>query len=219
MIFYFTATGSAKFIAERISSETGEPIENITECVQAGRFAFDLGAGGTVGIVSPVYFRGVPMIVEEFLRQLSIPREPGTYSYVVLNSSGTNGAAEKFARSLFQANAVFDVATVSNYVPMYQVGSAEKVKRQLDGTQREVDAIVELIKDRRTGVFKSSAGRVANLSPSLFYPVYKNGKKPSKFAEGEASAGGGTCAGDCPRNASGLDGGRPVWTAPPRERC
>jgi len=68
MIFYFTATGNSKYIAEKIAAETSDRLIDIAECVQAGNFAFDLADGEAVGLVVPVYWFGIPMIVTEFLQ-------------------------------------------------------------------------------------------------------------------------------------------------------
>lgn len=65
MIFYFTATGNSKFIAEKIAFEIGERLINITYCIQEGRYTFELEENETIGFVVPVYFWGLPIIVAE----------------------------------------------------------------------------------------------------------------------------------------------------------
>ncbi|MDR0286404.1 MAG: EFR1 family ferrodoxin, partial [Clostridiales bacterium] len=200
MIFYFTATGNSKFIAGRIASETGDKIVNIAECVKTGKFVFELADNEDVGIVSPVYFRGIPIIVSDFLQELRI--SPKTvYSYAILNCGGKAGDAEKFITRSFKVNAVFDIATVSNYVPVYKAGSVETVRERLDKAELEIGTIVEHIKERHKGVFKNNCeGGFPGLSSDLFYPVYKMGRKTSKFTVNGNCTGCGTCVKVCPRS-------------------
>ena len=56
MIFYFSATGNCRYVAERAAAATGERCVSITACMQAGELAFTPRDGEMVGIVSPVYF-------------------------------------------------------------------------------------------------------------------------------------------------------------------
>ena len=62
MIFYFSATGNCRYVAERAAAATGERCVSITACMQAGELAFTPRDGEMVGIVSPVYFWGLPSI-------------------------------------------------------------------------------------------------------------------------------------------------------------
>ena len=211
MIFYFTATGNSKFIAERISVETGDRIIDIAECIQNDNFTFDLSDHGAVGVVIPVYFVGIPMIAAEFLRKLNILKNPGAYFYVVLGCGGATGGAEKTIPATFQAAAVFDVAMVTNYTPTHQMRDAERVKERLDGAEREIDGVIKQIEARDTGVFIHHAGRFPRLLTLFGYPLYKYGRKTAKFTVNDSCTGCGLCEKVCPRGAIKLENGRPVW--------
>ncbi len=220
MIFYFTATGNSKFVAERIASKTGDYIIDIANCILDGSFIFKLAPNEAIGIVIPVYFRGIPMIASEFLQKLSISKISSTYSYVVLNSGGTKANAEKFIPSSFQSNAVFDVATVSNYVPTIKIISKESIGERLDKAESEIDRIVEHIKNRHNGVFKNHTNsRFPQLSSSFIYPIYKYGRKTSKFTVNERCVACGTCVRVCPRKVIKLENSKPVWTISQCETC
>ena len=192
---------------------------DIAHCVRTGSFAFELGSGEPLGIVAPVYFRGVPMIVTEFLRKLDLARKQDTYSYVVLNCGGKAFAAEKFITPLFQVQAIFDVATVGNYVPMYRIDSGETVRKKLDRAGREIDEIITHIKARDAGAFRNHTGRAPRLVSALSYVLYQNGRKTRKFTVKESCTGCGICAEVCPRRIIKLESGKPVWTAPQCEIC
>ncbi|MCL2105775.1 MAG: EFR1 family ferrodoxin [Oscillospiraceae bacterium] len=217
MIFYFTATGNSKFIAEGIAAQIGDRLIDIAECVRAGSYSFAPAPGEAVGFVVPVYFFGVPIIVAEFLQKLKITSK--AYAYAVLNCGGTTAAAGKQIRCLFPIDAEFGIVTVDNYVPMYKTASDEEKQQRLDKAELAIARITERVKDRTPGVFNDCAGPLPGLVTSMVYPLYKYGRKTSKFTVSENCTGCGLCEKICPRQAIKLENGKPVWTAPQCETC
>ena len=219
MIFYFTATGNSKFIAERIAHITGEQIIDIAQCVHNARFIFDNDKDEPIGVVTPVYFRGIPMIVAEFLRKLNAHLNPDTYTYVVLSCGGGASGAERYITPLFKAKAVYDVALLTNYVPLYQMGDRAYVEQRLDNAEQQIDNIIKLIQARESGTFKHCAGHFPRLTSSLVYPLYKYGRKTNKFTVNKDCTSCATCVKGCPRQIIKLENGKPTWTAPRCETC
>ena len=41
MIFYFSATGNSRYVAERIAAATGDETISIPDCCKSDRFSFD----------------------------------------------------------------------------------------------------------------------------------------------------------------------------------
>ena len=70
MIFYFSATGNCKYVAERIAAARGDKTVSVADCCKSGSFSFEK-TGKTVGIISPTYAWGLPVIVREFLQKLT----------------------------------------------------------------------------------------------------------------------------------------------------
>ena len=70
MIFYFTGTGNSHAAAMQLQYRLGGRLINITDCMQKGSFSFEAGEDEPVGIVCPVYFGGLPSIVNDFLLNL-----------------------------------------------------------------------------------------------------------------------------------------------------
>ena len=217
MIFYFTATGNSKFIAERIAAQTGEQIIDIADCVRAGSYSYELAESEALGFAVPVYFYGIPMIVGEFLRKLDV--SPKTYSYAVLNCGGTAGNAEGLFRRAFPVDAVSGIAMVSNYVPLYRMESETEIKECLEKAEREIDLIIQRIQSKSVGSFDATKGRFPRVSTLVAYPLYKYGRKTSKFTVNESCTGCGLCERICPRKAIQLEGGKPVWAIPQCEFC
>ena len=217
MIFYFTATGNSKFIAERLAAQTGHQIANIAESVRADRYSYKLADSEAIGFVVPVYFYGIPIIVEEFLRKLDVPQEH--YTYAILNCGGTTADAGRYIRRLFPIDAEFGIVMVDNYVPMYKTASDEEKQARLDKAELAIDEISRRVKDRSPGVFNDCKGPLPRLVSHSAYPLYKYGRKTDKFSVNEGCTGCGLCEKICPRQAITLENGCPVWTVPQCETC
>ena len=219
MIFFFTATGNSKFIAERIGAATDDRLIDIAKCIQDDAFDFSVDDNESVGIIFPVYFFGLPMIVAEFLSKLKISMKQNTYTYAVMNCGDSTGKTEKYLSSFFHTNAVFGVSTVDNYVLLYKVKDEKIINEHLDKAEREVDEIIKHIMGKNNGVFNNYKGRFPNILSSLLYSIYKNGRKTKKFSVNERCTGCGICEKVCPRQMIKIDDGRPVWSLGRCELC
>ena len=219
MIFYFTATGNSKHIAEKIAAETSDSIVNIADCVQAEQYAFSLGKDEAIGFVVPVYYVGIPIIAVEFLQKLKITAAQDYYSYAVLNCGGTVGNAERILRRAFPVNAVFGIAMVSNYVPSYPMESEAEITECLEKAVREIGAILLHIQKKSVGSFNEVKGRFPRLKTFVGYPLYRYGRKTNRFTVSDACIGCGLCERICSRKAILLTEGKPVWKIPQCEFC
>ena len=66
MIFYFSGTGNSLYVARLLADELNDCIISIPDCINNGTFEFELKDSEKIGIVTPVYFYGLPSIVETF---------------------------------------------------------------------------------------------------------------------------------------------------------
>ena len=219
MIFYFTATGNSKFIAERIAAKTNDSLVNIAECIQAGNFSFELKNDEAIGFVVPVYAMGIPMIVTDFLKSISISVTPNNYAFAVLNSGGTTGNAGKMIDKYVKLNAVFGIKTVDNYVPMSKVASDEIINMQLDKAEEDIDEIVNYVMEKKNGGFNNLKGPVPGLLTALAHPIFMSSRKTAKFTVNENCNGCGLCEKICPRSVIKINDGKPTWEKPQCEIC
>ena len=217
MIFFFTATGNSKFITERIAAQTGDQIKDIAECIRTGNYSYNLAEGETVGIIVPVYYYGLPMIVGDFLRKLNVSHK--SYSYAVLNCGGTTADSGAQIRRLFPIDAEFGIVTVDNYVPMYKTASDEEKQARLDKAERAIEEIARRVIDRSPGDFNECKGAFPRLITRAVYPLYQYGRKTAKFTVNDSCTGCGLCERICPRQTIKPENGSPVWTVPQCEIC
>ena len=91
MILYFSATGNSEYVAKRIATDTNDITVSITDCYKKQIFSFD-EEYKTLGIVSPTYSWGLPIIVTEFLQRLDLTHQAGLHIFHcnLRNNSGTD---------------------------------------------------------------------------------------------------------------------------------
>ncbi len=219
MIFYFTATGNSRFLAETLAEHTGDTLVNIADCVREGHYSFAPAAGESIGFVVPVYFFGLPMMVVEFLQKLQLPAKQETYTYAVLNCGGTTGDAERFFRKLLPVTAVFGIVTVDNYAILYPVMRDAEINQRLAAAERGMAEIARQVQRKAAGRYNSCRGHLPGLLTAVAYPLYKHGRKTRNFSVSAACTSCGLCANICPRGVIRLEEGRPVWAAAQCELC
>lgn len=132
MIFYFSATGNSRYVAERIAAATGDETISIPDCCKSDRFSFD-ETDKTVGIVCPTYSWGLPSIVQEFLEKLTLRSRP-SYLWFAATYGTTPGQTGRFAedilkRSGLTVSAKFSVQMPDTWTPLFDLSSKEKVQR------------------------------------------------------------------------------------------
>ena len=100
MIFYFTGTGNSLYAAARLAHATADRVVSIAECMQRETFSFPEPCE-RVGFVFPVYWYGLPVIVERFLDRLALGG--CDYVYAVVTCGGSAGGTADALRARLQA--------------------------------------------------------------------------------------------------------------------
>jgi len=141
-ILYFTATGNNLYVAKRI----GDEYYSIPKLIKEGRFDFE---DEKIGIIFPVYYIGVPKIVEEFLNKVRLKSKYifGITTYGAFSGSATRHLLEIGKRNGIEFSYINEIVMVDNYLPGFDMN-----KQIQDQAKKNIEENLEkIIKDIEEG--------------------------------------------------------------------
>lgn len=217
MIFYFSATGNTLHAAKKVAEATGDRLVDISDVAQEISVPVD---DETIGFVLPTYFYGIPSLLPDLIAKLDV-KHPNPFIYLVLTCGGTSGnASGVFEKMLEQRglhlSATHTVRMVDNYVPMFKIVSPSEIASRLKDADGEIDIIAKKILWKSIDRAEEHRGRLPGVMTTLAYPMYKHGRKTSKFTVSDTCIGCGLCAKNCPAKAIKIVDKKPVWV---KDRC
>lgn len=141
-ILYFTATGNNLYAAKRI----GDEYYSIPKLIKEGRFDFE---DEKIGIMFPVYYIGVPKIVEEFLNKVRLKSKYifGIATYGAFSGSTTTHLLEIGKRNGIEFSYINELIMVDNYLPGFDMN------KQIQGQAKKniEENLEKIIKDIEEG--------------------------------------------------------------------
>jgi ferredoxin len=214
IIYYFTGTGNSLAAARKIAAVLGDcelvPVallQNTQEITPAAE---------RVGIVCPVYFSGLPVMVAEFAGHLDLSQATYVFAVVTFGGSGASSALRQLDSIIRKRrdrglDAGFMVKMPGNYILMYSSPAGKKQENILARADAELDGIAAALNRCESRILPSSF--LADLVHALMYPrfaahVHDNDRK---FSVNENCTSCGICAAICPAANIELTDGRPVW--------
>lgn len=222
MIFYFSGTGNSLHIARMLAKQLNDKVISIPECISSGNFEFKSKDSERIGIVTPVYFYGLPSIVEDFLDKANFNKDSSFYLVVTFGSftANTGPNAQKCLSSKgLNLDYIFSIHMPENYIPLLKVPSKETCQSLIINAEKSVNEIIKILNENPPGDYDTSKGRLPGVVSSLCRMIYKKGMTTKKFWLDDSCTGCGLCERICPADIISMQDGKPNWTKSICPRC
>ena len=211
-IYYFTATGNSLYIAKMLGNII--PDSKIISILQSNKKEETSLEADKIGFVFPLYYGGIPRVLEQFIKNLEIKGHPEIFA-VATRGSSTGMVKSQINKLMLpkkvQLNYLTYINMPSNYVRLYDMKEKQENKSiRLNAKDEAIKAAHEI----ERGINKvENDSMIANL---IYKPMYKFWKKSlrrkdNKFTINDDCNRCGTCVKICPVNNIILDDGNPKW--------
>ena len=189
-VFYLTATGNSLSVAKRI----GGTLISIPQVIDSDNLHY---SDDVIGIVFPVHWWNLPIIVRRFIEKASF--EADYYFAIGTYGSLAGGEMADLQNRAKKGGYCFDytghLLMLDNYLPAYDMGAQiDKLpKRRIP---ERTDRIVADIKSRATIKTKANLGKRA-LTATMGH-VFKPYNSAQKYIVGDGCNRCGVCSQACP---------------------
>ena len=216
VLYYFTGTGNSLAVARGLCQHLGD-CELVSIADERGNPGKIEPEAERVGIVTPLYFFGLPSLVAVFAGRLDITRARYVFAIVTMGGSGGSAALRQLDGIFRRGNAGrgldagFTVAMPGNYLLMYEPPDPGKQKAILRKADRRVQEIAGLV--NRGHHARLSWSPLASLVHHVMYPRFIAGvhEADRRFTVDDRCTSCGVCAEVCPAGNIRLTAGRPEW--------
>jgi ferredoxin len=215
IIYYFTGTGNSLAAAKKIAAVLGDC--ELVPIASLHKTSGDIvPPAERVGIVYPLYFSGLPVMVAGFARRLDLSHADYTFSVVTLGGAGGSAGLQQLDSILRKRqghglDAGFSVTMPGNYILMYSSPTGKKQIEILAWADEQVAALTGPVARCEKRALPSSL--ISHVLHTLIYPwftchVHTDDRK---FSVNDKCTSCGTCAAICPAGNIEMVQGRPVW--------
>ena len=231
MIFYFSGTGTTKWVAGEIAQALHDDLVSIPDAIRTKQYAYILQEGEQIGFCFPTHGWQPPRIVREFIRHLIFSRlSADTYCWALTTCGDNMGEAmtilnKELKQKGLEAETQFSVIMPESYVclPFMYTDSEIREAEKIENARRQLSHITRILKDRKRGIIELEKGATPRLY-SYVIGGYFNKKMITdrKFnVDTSVCISCGACANVCPVDdirLSAVNGKQsPQWLH--NERC
>lgn len=217
MIFYFSGTGNSRYVAERVAEATGDTLISITKDEMYNNPKYVLQDEEKLGFVFPIYWWGMPSLVEEFIEKMNIQVKNDNYIYGIStygleSHNGLKDLEKILLEKHICLHAVFEVKMVDNYVVGYDIADEKKQEKICKAAQETIEHIICDINNKKTIKITDLIG--TTIKPFV-HSFYKRTDHKNNFYTTDACTGCGLCVKNCPCKVIKMEQDRPMW----KENC
>ena len=197
-LFCFTSTGNSLYAAERIADKIGGKVAPMSR--DAVTCADDV-----IGLVFPVYFWGLPRMVERFIADMRIANA-GAYVFAVATYGGiVHGATGRVKKLLKPKGVAFrygvNLKMAENYIPRYRINDSKAFQQKIDENIIKIADAVTRRQSNRIQPF--------TILNQLIHKFYPDQSSDRHFSVASTCTGCATCQKVCPAKNITIKSGRP----------
>jgi formate hydrogenlyase subunit 6/NADH:ubiquinone oxidoreductase subunit I len=211
-IYCFSGTGNSL----KVAKDLAEGLENSNLVkINRGLLKGSLEAeSDSIGIVFPIYYYGLPMMVREFVNDLKL--EEDTYVFAVATCGGSVGAGMRQLKGIIEGkgaklSAAFRIIMPDNYQVMYGPPSEEKQNTYFKAQVESTKKILNSIKNRETVKFHEKGKYLTKAFGGVLSGSFRPYEKDRNFWVDEKCNGCTICSRVCPADNVTMVEGKPTW--------
>ncbi|HWT75122.1 MAG TPA: EFR1 family ferrodoxin [Mobilitalea sp.] len=215
MILYFSGTGNSRYVAQVISSVTGDNIVSINELLKNGS-KDTIKSDKPFVFVCPTYAWRIPKVVDDYIREVRFEGNKKAY-FILTCGSETYNAAEytkKICKEKgFDFMGLSSVLMPENYIAMFDAPDKEKAAVIIKKASPQIQTVAEQMKNGQILPEEKVTLKgklVSSMINPIFYKMYVSTKG---FYTEDTCNSCGKCVKSCPLNNIKLTEGKPQWGA------
>ena len=202
-IYCFTSTGNSLSTARKLANEIGAEVLPMSQYSQKRAACAD----EVIGFVFPVYFWGLPRMVDIFIKEMEITNK-SAYVFAVATCGGAVFGVLGRLKELLEAKGIrlqygTYLVSVSNYLPEYTAKDSESLRNKIDAG---ISIIADAVKNR-----ESNRMLAFTFLNRLLYRAYPNKQSDQYFTVGGACTACGICQRVCPAKNITIMNGKPEF--------
>jgi ferredoxin/flavodoxin len=212
-IYYFSGTGNSYMAAEKLGTKLKEEcrIIPVAGAMNSGEV---LCCSDVAGFVFPLYYFGLPEMVERFLMGLVFRGDP--YIFAVITRGKTRGRAVHDVKKILgrkgrSLNSAFYLTMPGNYIPLYGGMKEGKIAKNIRQAEKDLEGYANIISARED--HEEKEGFLTRSFARIMHKKWKEDfyKKDSLFTVDDSCTSCGICSSVCPVNNIEIVSGKPVW--------
>ncbi len=232
MIYYFSATGNSRYVAQQVAAAIGDGCQEITysgspadsynkpEALHATAEKDNTNKQETpdkvFGIVVPTHIWGLPAIVQEWIERINFHLPADTYCFLIATYGTTSGQIARQTDKLLRQHtghgldASFGVSMPDIWTPIFDLLDKEKVAQRVARAKDETVAVALQVRQRTRGCHIPHP--IPTPIAQIGYAFYDSARQTRHFRLTDSCIGCGLCAKQCPVQAIRMVDKRPQWT-------
>ncbi len=207
-LYYFTGTGNTFSIAQKLQKHL--PAAEL-KCISKTNLNEKIPSVKRIGILYPVYYEGIPRIVEKFLKKIEISGNP--YIFAVADFGHDSGISFCLIDSYLKEkghclNACFGMEMPGNMWSLYYPHSKEVVTERLETEEVRVRKIIKKI---IAGTIIPIESVIDSEQKRKKYNSFHPQNADNSFWVNERCISCSKCSSVCPSENITMENGFPVW--------